>query len=409
MIDVKLIREEPEKVKKGISAKGVNSQLVDEFIDLDNSWRELTARIDDLRAKQKELGREKNIESASEIKEEIKQANQELKDAADRRDGLLSKFPNLPSPDVPEGGEESNKVVREVGEKRDYDFRPVDYLDLATSLDLIDIETASKVSGSRFGYLKNEAVLLEFALVNLAMKTLAERRFTPIIPPVLIKPEVMAGMGKGKFIEDEDAFYVEKDNLYLVGSSEHSMGPLHMNDTIDEKDLPRRYVGFSTSFRRESGSYGKDTRGILRVHQFDKVEMMSFVHPEKSDEEHKLLLSIQEELMTKLELPYRVVEIAAGDMTFADARQFDIETWMPSQSTYRETHSCSNTTDFQSRGIRAKFRAKGGGQEFVHMLNATVFAIGRMIISIIENYQTKEGKIDVPKALRDYVGKKHIG
>ncbi|MGB9608983.1 MAG: aminoacyl--tRNA ligase-related protein, partial [Minisyncoccia bacterium] len=227
---------------------------------------------------------------------------------------------------------------------------------------------------------------------------------------------VYKGMGRLSGDQKEERYYLEKDNLYLVGSAEHTLGPLHLNYVFNENDLPKRYVGFSTCFRREAGSYGKDTKGILRVHQFDKIEMFSFSKPENSEEEHLYLLSLQEKLMNLLELPYRVVEICTGDMGWTDARQFDIETWLPGQINpegkkghYRETHSASNTTDFQARGINARLRRKDGKLEFVHMLNATGFAIGRILIAIIENYQTKEGKIKVPKVLQNYVGKEIIG
>ena len=219
----------------------------------------------------------------------------------------------------------------------------------------------------------------------------------------------MRGMGKVKFLEDKDAFHIPEDNLYLAGSSEHSIGPYHMNEVLGEDELPKRYVGFSTCFRREAGSYGKDTKGILRVHQFDKVEMLVFAKPEDSEKEHRAMVALQEKLMQALGLSYRVVHMSTGDMTFADAEQFDIETWLPGENRYRETHSASNTTDYQARGVNTKLRRKDGKTEFLHILNATAFAIGRTLIAIFENYQTKEGKIEIPKVLQDYVGKKIIG
>lgn len=410
MLDIKFIRENPDLVKKGVEKKKTNPALVDEFISLDKKWRMLINDIDELRNKQKGISEERDIEAGRKNKNLIKELEKELLETAEKRDEILGKLPNLPFDDVPVGKDESaNKVLRQVGKKPNFSFAPKDYLTLAKELDLIDIEKAGEVAGTRFGYLKNEAVLLEFALVQLAMQKLISKGFVPIIPPVMVRPEVMKGMGKGQFIRDRDAFYLEEDNLFLVGSSEHTIGPYHMNDIIAEKDLPKRYVGFSTCFRREAGSYGKDTRGILRVHQFDKVEMLSFVKPEDSQKEHELLLSIQEELMEELELPYQVVEVSTGDMTFADARQFDIETWIPSEKKYRETQSVSNTTDFQSRGINAKYKKSSGKSEFVHMLNGTAFAIGRILIAIIENHQTRDGKIEISKSLQKYVGKKEIG
>ena len=282
---------------------------------------------------------------------------------------------------------------------------------------MVDTAKAAEVSGSRFGYLKNQAVLLEFALIQLAFETLLPEGFIPIVPPVMIRPEVYRGMGRLAGDQKEERYYFEKDDLYLVGSSEHTVGPLHFNDVLLEKDLPKRYVSFSTCFRREAGSYGKDTKGILRVHQFDKVEMFSFVKPEDSEKEHEFFLSLQEKLMDKLKLPYRVLEICTGDMGWTDARQYDIEAWMPGQAhstgsgwgKYRETHSCSNTADFQARGINAKYCNSEGKTDYLHMLNGTAFAIGRVLIAIFENYQTKEGSIRVPAVLQRYVGQEIIG
>lgn len=410
MLDIKLIRENPDRVKHGVESKGVNPKLVDEFLALDEKWRDLTKKSEDLRAEQRRAGEAKDVERAKKLKDKIKEIEEDLEKTAQKRDELLLEFPNLPSENVPVGKDETgNKVLREVGQKPDFNFEPKDYLTLAKELDLIDVEKAGEISGSRFGYLKNEAVLLEFALVDLAMKTLIKEKFTPLIPPVLVKPEIMKAMGKYKFISDKDAYHLEEDDLYLVGSSEHSIGPYHIDETLKEEDLPRRYVGFSTCFRREAGSYGKDTKGILRVHQFDKVEMVTFAKPEDSEKEHQFMLGVQEKLMKALELPYRVVEVCTGDMTFGDARQYDIETWLPSEGRYRETHSCSNTTDYQARGLNTKYQTKNGQKEFVHMLNGTAFAIGRILIAILENYQTKDGKIKIPKALQDYIGKKEIG
>ncbi|TSC82124.1 MAG: seryl-tRNA synthetase [Parcubacteria group bacterium Gr01-1014_20] len=410
MLDIKLIRENPERVKKGVFAKGVNPKLVDEFLVLDEKWRDLTKKSEDLRAEQRKAGEVKDVEKAKKLKDEIKGLEEEFLATTQKRDTLLLEFPNLPFEDVPVGRDEAgNKVLREVGKKPDFGFEPKDYLTLAKNLDLIDVEKAGEISGSRFGYLKNEAVLLEFALVDLAMKTLIKEGFSLIVPPVLVKPEIMKAMGKSNFIKDKDAYHITEDDLYLVGSSEHSVGPYHMGETFNEKDLPKRYVGFSTCFRREAGSYGKDTKGILRVHQFDKVEMITFSKPEDSEKQHQFMLSMQEKLMKALELPYQVMEICTGDMTFADARQYDIETWLPSENKYRETQSVSNTTDYQARGLNTKYQTRDGKKEFVHMLNGTAFAIGRTVIAIIENFQTKEGKVIVPKALRDYVGKKEIG
>ena len=415
MLDVNLIRENPEKVKKGIEKKGVDPKLVDKFLRLDGNWRDKTRLLGELQAEQnkisKELSSHRNdhlISKAQVLKKRAAEIKAERDELEEKRDEVLGQLPNLPFEDVPVGKDESgNKVLREVGEKPDFGFKPKDYLEIAESLGLVDMKSAAVLSGSRFGYLLREAVLLEFGLINMALAEVLKHDFVPVLPPVMVKPEIMRKMGKGKFLEEKDAFYIEEDDLYLIGSAEHAIGPLHMDYVFEEKELPRRYVGFSTSFRRESGSYGKDTRGILRVHQFDKLEMYSFCRPDKSEEEHKFLLSLEEKLMQKLELPYRVVELCTGDMTWGDARQYDIEVWFPSENKYRETHSCSNTTDFQSRGINAKYKTKEGGKEFVHTLNATAFS-QRPIIAILENCQTEKGTVKIPKALQKYVGKKEI-
>lgn len=417
MIDIKILRNNPEIIKKSLINRNLNQNIVDDFLAVDEEWRNLVKKIDDLKSRQKQLTKERDIEESKKIKEEIKNLEDILNEIDHKRNAILETIPNIPFEDVLVGKDESdNKVIKEVGQKPNFDFEPKDYLEIAENLNLIDVKKAAEVSGSRFGYLKNEAVLLEFGLVKLAFDILIQEGFMPVVPPVLIKPEIYKKMGRLAGDQKEERYYLQKDDLYLVGSAEHTLGPLHLNEIFEEKDLPKRYVGFSTCFRREAGSYGKDTRGILRVHQFDKVEMFSFSKPENSEEEHKYLLSLQEKLMSALNLPYRIVEICTGDMGFTDARQFDVETWLPAQlnkegkkGVYRETHSCSNTTDFQARGINARLRRKDGSLEFVHMLNATGFAIGRILIAIIENYQTKDGKIIVPKALRDYVRKEIIG
>jgi seryl-tRNA synthetase len=279
-------------------------------------------------------------------------------------------------------------------------------MELGEALDLIDTVRAAKVAGSRFGYLKREAALLEFALVSYAVRHLVGKGFIPVVPPVMIRPEVYRGMGRLAADQRQERYYLPEDHLYLVGSAEHTLGPLHMDEVLEERELPKRYVGFSTCFRREAGSYGKDTKGILRVHQFDKVEMFVFTKPEDSREEHERLVTLQEELVSGLGLPYRVVAICTGDMGWTDARQYDIEVWFPSEGAFRETHSASNTTDFQARGINARFRREGKREkpEFMHLLNATALAIGRTIIAILENYQNEDGTIDVPEVLRPYLG-----
>lgn len=407
MIDINLIRDFPDKVKKGISRKHYEPALVDKFLDFDAEWRKQKREADDLRAKQKTFGLE-NRDEAKAIKEKVSAIEAALSNLEKERQTVLEQIPNIPADDVPDGKDDSeNVVLKQIGDRPQFDFKPKDYLELAGRL--INTEQAVKIATSRFGYIFGDLAKLEFALVKLAMDTLEPYGFIPTVPPVMVKPEIMRGMGKQKFLEAGDAFYLQEDNLYLVGSSEHSIGPLHMDDVLDEEMLPRRYMGFSTCFRREAGSYGKDTKGILRVHQFDKVEMFSFSKPEGSEEEHKFLLAREEELLGKLKLPYQVTAICAGDMGFGDYRQFDVETWLPGQGKYRETQSCSNTADFQARGLNIKYRVKSTGEvKYAHTLNATAFAIGRMLIAILENCQMKDGNVKVPEALRAFVGKEQL-
>jgi len=420
MLDIQYIRENGEKVKKGMEKKRQDPKLVDKFLHVDEELRAKILGFETLKAEQNALskqlstGRSEDLVNRAQVmKKRLSELEKEREELEKKRGDILSRIPNLPFEDVIVGNDETeNKVLREVGERRDFEkegFKPLDYLELGEKLGIINVKKAAEVSGSRFGYLLKDAVLLEFALVKLAMDVLLERNFTPAVPPVMIKPDVYEGMGRLAADQKDERYYLEKDDLYLVGSSEHTMGPIHMNEVLEIETLPRRFVAFSTCFRREAGTYGKDTKGILRVHQFDKVEMFAFSNPEKSEEEHKFLLDCQETLWKKLEIPYRVIELCTGDMGWTDARQFDIEAWMPGQGTYRETNSCSNTTDFQSRGTNIKYKTKDGKKELVHMLNATAFAIGRTIIAIIENNQQKDGTIKVPKILQAYVGKEFIG
>ncbi|OHA61970.1 MAG: serine--tRNA ligase [Candidatus Wildermuthbacteria bacterium GWA2_46_15] len=418
MLDIKLIRQNPELVKEGCRKKQVKVDI-DRLLEIDKKRRELMLALEDIRAQKNKANDEiKQIHDKSEREvvilkmRELDKGNDrleaEFKEIDAEFQGLLRSIPNLPLESVPEGKDDTeNKVIREVGKRTKFDFAHKDYLELGQNLDLIDTERAGKTSGSRFGFLKNEAALLEFAIISLAMETAGKRGFIPIVPPVLLKPEMMEGMG---YIErgGEEIYFLEKDNLYLVGTSEQIIGSMHADEIFEEKDLPQRYIGFSSCFRREAGSYGKDTRGILRVHQFDKAEMFSFCPPEKSVGEHQLLLSIEEELMQKLELPYHVLQICGGDLGDPAAAKYDLEVWLPSQEKYRETHSTSNCTDYQARRLNIRYRKKDGSLEFVHTLNGTAFAVGRTLIAILENYQQKDGSIKTPKALQKYVDFKEI-
>ncbi|MCK9187278.1 MAG: serine--tRNA ligase [Candidatus Colwellbacteria bacterium] len=408
MIDINFVRENPDIVKTGMERKFADTSIIDKFLKIDDEWKELKKITDNLRATQKKLGPESRNE-AREIKEEISSNDEKINILAEERDFLVSQIPNLPEDDIPVGKDESaNEVIKESGKPRDFSFKPKDYVDIAGSL--IDTERASKISGSRFGYILGDIALLEFALFRFGIDTLIPYGFKMAIPPVMIKPDIMRRMGKGKFIDGGDAFYVSEDDLYLVGSSEQSIAPMFMDEVIS-LDEPKRFLGFSTCFRKEAGSYGKDTRGILRVHQFNKLEMFSICRPEDSRKEHEFLLERQEELMSKLNLPYRVVVNSTGDMSFDASRQCDIEVWIPSQDKYRETHSCSNTTDFQSRGLNITYKKDDGNgkqkKEFVHTLNATAFS-ERPLLAILENFQREDGSVEIPEVLIEYFGKDEI-
>lgn len=408
MLDIKFIREHPEEVKKGAKAKGVEVD-VDVILKLDAERRVLQNEVDTLR--QGRHAKTEDREGAKKQKEALKEKESKLKELTDKLDKLILELPNLPRPDVKVGkAEADNEVIKTVGESTKFNFKPKDYLELAKIYDLIDMGRAAKVSGSRFGYLKNEAVLLEFALIQYGLNLCLKNNFIPVVPPVLIGEKAMQGMGYLEHGGEEETYHFKDEKIYLVGTSEQSVGPMHMDEILAEKDLPKRYVAFSNCFRREAGSYGKDTKGILRVHQFDKLEMVVLTTPEKSDAEHEFLLGLEEQLMRGLILPYQVVKMCSADLGDPAARKYDIETWIPSENKYRETHSCSTTTDFQSRRLNTRFKSSDGQPQFVHMLNGTVFAIGRTLIAILENYQQEDGTIEVPKVLQPYMnGIKVIG
>ena len=412
MFDIKFIRENPEKVADGLKRKGVAFD-VEHLLRMDEKRRAKIKEVDDLRAEQNSASdaiaglsgkaKEAKVVEMQSLKAKLGDGEFELKALDTEFEELMQKVPNLPLSDVPDGGAEANQVVREVGPKPRFDFKPKDYLEIAEALDLIDMERAAKVAGSRFGYLKREAALLEFALVRYAFDTLLPEGFIPIVPPVMLRGEHFRAIGRIPPGQEEERYFIPTDNLYLAGSAEHTLAPMHADEVLDADALPLRYLGFSTCFRREAGSYGKDTRGILRVHQFDKVEMFSFVRAEDGEPELERMVAWQEKLMRGLGLPYRVVLIAAGDMGWPEAKLYDIETWLPGEGAYRETHSASTTTDFQSRGTNTRYRTTSGELAFVHTLNATAFAVGRTIIAILENYQQADGSVRVPEALWPYM------
>jgi len=402
MLDIKFIRENEKEVQKKIAAKGSRADI-GELLKADEKRRKIIAQLDEFRAKHKK-SEGRNDESVK-MKLEIKEKEKELEDAEGTFGEIMSSIPNLPFDDVPVGKDaRENVTLREVGKKTELDFQPKEYLALGENLHIIEVKRAAKISGSRFGYLKHEGAMLELALVSLAFDTLYKEGFTPVVPPVLIEGKMMEGMG---FVDDaksaEEIYHLEKDDLYLVGTSEQSVIPSHSNETLSTNELPHRHVAFSTCFRREAGSYGKDTKGILRVHQFDKVEMLSITKPEDSKKEHEFLLSMSERLMQMLKIPYRVVALCTGDLSKPSAKTYDIESWLPGSGEYRETHSISNTTDFQARRLGIKYKDAAGKSNYAHILNGTAFAIGRTLIAILENYQQKDGSVLVPEVLQKYL------
>lgn len=416
MIDIKLIRENPEQVREGAAKKGAVIR-VDEILRLDEERRRLLTKVNGLRSVQKDLSSqigqhpEKKIQLIGQMKEvsqQIREIEASLKQTEESLTALLMQIPNLPDESVPEGKDESgNVVIREWEEPRQFDFDPQDHVTLGEKLDLIDIPRAAKVSGSRFYYLRNEAVLLEFALVQFVFEMLTKEGFIPVIPPVLAREEILYAMGYLPSA-DTEMYKTTLDGLRLVATAEHTLGPLHRDEILRAEELPLRYVGFSSCFRREAGSYGKDTRGILRVHQFDKAEMFSFCRGEESTEEHEYLVSLEEKITQALQIPYRVVVMCTGDLGVPAAKKYDIEMWMPGQGKYRETHSCSNCTDFQARRLNIRYRQDKGSTQFVHTLNGTAVAIGRTLIAIMENYQQQDGSILIPKVLRPYMKEERI-
>jgi seryl-tRNA synthetase len=388
-----------------------------ELIALDEMRRELRFEAEKLRSEQKALG--KQIASAdektkNELLDQASQMSEKVKDLFEKVDvadksfmDIWIKIPNLISTTSPDGtSDKENSEIKKYGEIRNIN-NPKDHLEIAESLGLIDVQKAAEVSGSRFSYLFGDLVKIEFNLVLWAMQQLSDKGFKPTIPPVLVRENAL--YGTGFFPDDAEQVYeIPNDDLYLVGTSEVPLAALHSNEILDTSTLPIRYAGFSTCFRREAGTYGKDTTGIFRVHQFDKVEMFSFCDPEKSEEEHKFILSVEEELLQALEIPYRVVDVCAGDLGSSASKKYDIEAWIPSQQTYREVTSCSNTTDFQAR--RLNIRGKADGETNVlHTLNGTAIAVGRILIALIENNQTEDGKVEFSDSVAEIIGVKNLG
>ena len=411
MLDIKYIRENSDKVKQALQSRGVEIDFK-EFLKLDKERREIIQEEEKLNSKKNRLSKgkpsEQRIMESKEVGDELEKLKSQNSKVKLKFDKLLSNLPNIPQPEVTIGKDESeNRVIKKIGKPTKFSFKPKNYLSLAYALDLIDVKRAAKVSGSRFGYLKNQAVYLQFALIQYALDLLKKEKFKLFITPALVKEEIMEKTGYDTYTEGQDAYYLAKDKLYLVGTGEHALIPYHADEVLNGKNLPLRYSTYSSCFRREAGSYGKDTKGIIRVHQFDKLEMVSFTTPDKSVKEFDFLLHLQEKLVHGLGLPYQLVEVCTGDLPKPSSKVIDLECFIPSENKYRETHSVSNCTDYQARLLNIKYKDKDN-KEFVHTLNGTAFAIGRILIAIIENYQTKDGQIEVPKALRKYVDFKVI-
>jgi seryl-tRNA synthetase len=414
VLDLKRIREDPDAAKAALERRGA-AGAVDELLELDVRRRELLPEVEGGRARQnkaseaiaeaKREGRDAEAEIAEmrELAAEIKRLDGELAEVEARRDELALSLPNLPEPEAPDGETEDDAVtLREVGERPRFDFDVRDHLELGERWGWIDMERAARVSGSRFAYLIGDLVAVELALVRFALGLVAGEGFVAVVPPVLVRERALEGTG---FFpgEREMIYEVPRDELFLVGTSEVSLAALHMDEILAADEVPRRYAGLSTCFRREAGAAGRDTRGIFRVHQFDKVEMFSFVEPGESRAEHERILGLQERILGALEIPYRVVDIAAGDLGAAAARKFDCEAWIPSQDRYRELTSCSNTTDFQARRLGCRYRpAEGSPPEPLHTLNGTAVAVGRTLIALLENHQDAEGRVAIPAALREH-------
>ena len=408
MIDIRAARHDPDAFRAALARKGAG-KVFDDFLAVDERWRALETQVTELRARTNLKGKPtpEQLEELRKVKEDLKRLEEEHAAAASQRDDLLARIPNPPAEDAPDGDSEEDAVVkRQVGEPPTFDFPARDHLELAQAHGWIDPERAARVSGSRFVYRVGDVARLELALYRYTLDRLVDKGFVPVLPPVLVREEAM--YGTGFFPAEKNEFYeVESDGLYLVGTSEVPLASFHMREELDANSLPLRYAAFSTCFRREAGAAGKDTRGMFRVHQFDKVEMFTFTRPELSRDEHEYLLSVEEELVQDLELPYRVVDIAAGELGASAVRKYDIEAWFPGQQRYREITSTSNTTDYQARRLDIRYRHEGK-LEYVHTLNGTAVT-ARAGIAIMENFQDADGTIGVPEPLWEHGAPQRMG
>ncbi|GAA2486558.1 serine--tRNA ligase [Streptomyces gobitricini] len=419
MIDLRLLREDPDRVRASQRARGEDVGLVDALLSADERRRSSGVRFDELRSEQKGLGRlipkaspEERAEllrKAEQLKTDVKAAEAAQNEADDETRRLLLKLGNIVHEDVPVGGEEDFVVLETHGTVRDFGaegFEPKDHLELGEALGAIDVERAAKVSGSRFYYLTGVGALLELALVNAAIARATEAGFIPMLTPTLVRPRAMEGTG---FLGQaaENVYHLEKDDYYLVGTSEVPLAAYHMDEILDAEKLPLRYAGFSPCYRREAGTYGKDTRGIFRVHQFDKVEMFSYVVPEDAEAEHKRLLDWEKQWLTALELPFQVIDVATGDLGASASRKYDCEAWIPTQGKYRELTSASNCDSFQARRLSVRMR-DGKKVQPLATLNGTLCAVPRTIVALLENHQQADGSVRVPPVLRPYLGGREV-
>ncbi|MCC3775492.1 serine--tRNA ligase [Streptomyces sp. UNOB3_S3] len=419
MIDLRLLREDPDRVRASQRARGEDVDVVDALLSADERRRSSSVRFDELRSEQKALGKlipkatgdEKAelLKKAGELSAAVKAADAEQDEAAAEAQRLLLRIGNIVHPDIPRGGEDDFVVLETVGTPRDFaaeGFEPKDHLELGQALGAIDVERGAKVSGSRFYYLTGVGALLELALVNAAIAQATAAGFTPMLTPALVKPRAMEGTG---FLGQaaQDVYHLEKDDFYLVGTSEVPLAAYHMDEILDAEQLPLRYAGFSPCFRREAGTYGKDTRGIFRVHQFDKVEMFSYVLPEEAEAEHARLLEWEKQWLTSLELPFHVIDTATGDLGSSASRKFDCEAWIPTQGKYRELTSTSNCDEFQARRLSVRVR-EGKNVRPLATLNGTLCAVPRTIVALLENHQQADGSVRVPEVLRPYLGGREV-
>ena len=412
MIDLNLLRENPGAIKVSQRARGRDEKLVDPAGEADATRRKALAEFESLRAEQNSHSKivstapkeEKValVAAAQELAGKVKSANEAANLAAEELDMIIWQIENIVLEGVPAGGEKDFAVVKEVGQKPSFGFEPKDHVALGESLDVIDIERGAKISGSRFYFLKGMGARLELALMNLALDKATKSGFTALITPTLVRPEIMAGTG---FLGEhaDEIYYLPADDLYLTGTSEVALAGYHRDEIIELADGPLRYAGWSTCYRREAGSHGKDTRGILRVHQFNKLEMFSYIAPEQADAEHQKLLAFQEEMLQACELPYRVIDTAAGDLGSSAARKYDAEAWVPTQGDYRELTSTSNCTTYQARRLNVRYRTADGKTSTAATLNGTL-ATTRWLVAILENHQQPDGSVKIPAALRPYLG-----